>query len=142
MPPCLQSYIDLIGTAFTEDRVEDIVPLFTAPLPVYRGGALFICLTPDEIMSRLRHYRDLAVSEGLVRVSGKLVAQSIPRNGRVQVWVDWSYDFGRARPARTSAIRYYGSQFGRHFVCNVLEYRTPAFDSNFPETAEKIAVGY
>ena len=125
----IQTIIDIGAKSFMQGDVSPILRFYNPVLPVYIAGNRLTLGSLEEVADSLEtHYRAVS-SMGFTFLSGKLIAQSIPRDGRFRAAVDWSYwhEAGFAGPVGRTT--YYCRDEGDGPKIEMVEYPNLAFES-------------
>ena len=87
----LQSLINRHSVNFATGNIGAILPLYAPVLPVYIAGNRVTLGDHDNVAATLESHFLAVREQGFNLFVGKLAALSIPRGGRFQAIVDWTY---------------------------------------------------
>ena len=73
-----------------EGRVDDLVREVLFPFALYVGGAWMIFASGDALAQYLAETLKSRPDRGIVRLTTRVVAMDMPRDGRFRVWVEHS----------------------------------------------------
>ena len=125
----IQNLLDVHARNFMKGNVGPILKLYNPVLPVYIAGNRLTLGNIDEVGETLEtHYREVT-KLGFTGLSGKLVAQSIPREGRFRTVVDWTYIHETGFAGPVGRTTYYCRDEGDGPKIEMVEYPRLAFES-------------
>jgi hypothetical protein len=108
--------------ALSSGRYDLLVEEYTYPLTVFLLGAPRVLCSRDEAWAFFQSLHGTLNACGIHRVTAELVAEDLPRGGRVRLWTDW-YGEGPKLPRRrfASTVCYARTVEGRQLT-ELLEF--------------------
>lgn len=103
----VRSWLDVMSAGFLANDFDAVVQFFSPCLPVYLEGDPVALIGRGQQTEAFGRLRAELLAEGLTAMRYQIAAIGLPRQGQFPVMVNWHYDLGPGRPARTSAMTYY-----------------------------------
>ena len=102
----------LMGRSFMERRFETLADCYATPVPIYAGDGIATHLTRAQLVEGLRDLRARFDAAGVLGITPRLIARSLPRARQHRFLVDWVYDFGPDQGSQVASVTYYCRETG------------------------------
>ena len=133
MPHGIADMLNCLAQVLMDNRPEEIAKHFSFPLPLFHREELAVFGSADTLAEGLAMWRDVLIGADVARMVPRVVAEGLPVNGYMNVWVEWDYLDADGAILRVSQVRYVAFQVpGMMFPkIELVDYTAPAF----PEVA-------
>jgi hypothetical protein len=89
VPTTSQDIADFRAAQITKGRYDRLVDGYSYPLAIYVEAQPTVAPSGREVWQFYQTLHACLLSVGLTRLTGRVVATDLPRNGRFRVWTDW-----------------------------------------------------
>jgi hypothetical protein len=117
-----------LSSDFMANNMDAVLHRYAPKLPVYLGSELLMIEGHAALKKALMITRKQILEDGVINLKAIVVAQSIPRDGRFRIIVDWLYFYGSGETRKSQCIYYCRKNAEGGLLFEMLEYRHLAFE--------------
>jgi hypothetical protein len=85
-----QVVADFRAAALSSGRYDLMIGEYRYPLTVYLDGVPQTVQAPSDAWAFYQGFHSSMRSEGYDRMTARVTAEDLPRNGRFRIWTDWT----------------------------------------------------
>jgi hypothetical protein len=93
-----QEAAEFRAEAISAGRYDLMVAEYLLPLLIFFDGRPQVLRSGSEIWGFFQGFHSAMRAAGLVRLTARVTAEDLPRNGRFRIWTDWSGAGARQPP--------------------------------------------
>ena len=123
----LHRFFGSVHSVFLKGDLKDFAKFVAFPMVIYSIGGVIVIRTAGELVPVLQGYRDAFADKGATSVTFEIEGHDEPKNQRMRVVINNTYDLADKAAALRSRVRFFLILDGDEFRIEMMEYLEAPF---------------